>query len=86
MPYLKQTDRTKLDHITAQVVMSVLHHPGYLNYLFCQLALQYLKCQGESYETYNSIIGALECAKLELYRRKCADYEDKKIKENGEAL
>ena len=30
------------------------------------------------------VIGALECAKLELYRRIAAPYEDTKIQENGE--
>jgi len=29
-------------------------------------------------------IGALECAKLELYRRVAAPYEDTKIAENGD--
>ena len=32
----------------------------------------------------NEAIGALECATLELYRRKVAPYEDGKIAENGE--
>jgi len=32
----------------------------------------------------NAIIGALECAKLELYRRVAAPYEDDKIAENGD--
>ena len=32
----------------------------------------------------NAIIGALECAKLELYRRVAAPYEDDKIIENGD--
>jgi hypothetical protein len=36
------------------------------------------------YDDYNSLIGTLECAKQELYRRKIAAYEDKKIEENGE--
>lgn len=29
--------------------------------------------------------GALECTKLELYRRRVADYEDQKIADNGDA-
>jgi hypothetical protein len=31
------------------------------------------------------VVGALECAKLELYRRLAAPYEDQKIKLNGDA-
>ena len=30
------------------------------------------------------LIGVLECAKLELYRRVAAPYEDDKIDENGD--
>lgn len=44
----------------------------------------YIKTKGESYQTYNDIMGALEGAKLELYRRKIGIYEDKKIEENGD--
>ena len=57
---------------------------GELNYLITLLIQDYLEYKNESYQTYNDIIGALEGAKLELYRRKIAPYEDKKIKENGD--
>ena len=36
------------------------------------------------YYDFNRAIGVLESAKLELYRRKIAAYEDKKLEENGE--
>jgi len=32
----------------------------------------------------NEVIGVLECAKLELYRRVAAPYEERKRIENGE--
>jgi hypothetical protein len=32
----------------------------------------------------NEAIGVLECAKLELYRRVAAPYEDEKIAESGD--
>ena len=57
---------------------------GGLNYILTTTCLYYLKTKGESYQTYNDIIGALECCKLELYRRKISPYEDIKIKENGD--
>lgn len=57
---------------------------GELNYAFTAVSIAYLEEKGESYQTYNDIIGALEGAKLELYRRKVSKYEDKKIKENGD--
>jgi hypothetical protein len=39
---------------------------------------------GLSYKNINQAIGALECAKLELYRRVAAPYEDKKALINGD--
>jgi len=40
--------------------------------------------KGVKYATLNTVIGVLECAKLELYRRVVADYEDQKCEENGD--
>jgi hypothetical protein len=78
MPYVKQEARERLfDRQGAETC-------GELNYLFTTLALEYLKTKGESYQTYNDIIVALECAKLEMYRRKVVAYEDTKIRENGD--
>lgn len=56
---------------------------GVLNYMFTAMALVYID-RDESYQAYNDVIGALEAAKLELYRRRVAPYEDKKIEENGD--
>ena len=36
------------------------------------------------YEWINEVIGVLECAKLELYRRVAAPYEDDKRLQNGD--
>jgi len=56
---------------------------GELNFKVTELVDMFL---GDSlnYSRINEAIGALECAKLELYRRVAAPYEDKKIKENGD--
>ena len=40
--------------------------------------------ENESYSNYADIIGTLECAKQELYRRWLADYEDKAIAKHGD--
>lgn len=58
--------------------------PGELNYQISQVINLYLIQKGISYTTFNEIIGALECEKLEIYRRLIAPYEDIKLKENGE--
>lgn len=57
---------------------------GELNYLFTIIAQRYLKEHGLNYQHINDCIGALEGAKLELYRRIVAPYEDTKIEENGD--
>lgn len=77
MPYIKHRDRTDLTRLQAM-------NPGELNYAVTQTCLEYLWRKGLSYSALNEVIGALECAKLELYRRGAAPYEDKKIEENGD--
>lgn len=60
--------------------------PGDLNYQFSLLINTYIKAHGPSYYAFNDVIGALECCKLEVYRRLAAPYEDKKIEENGDVF
>lgn len=59
-------------------------NPGELNYQISQVVNLYLMNKGISYTTFNEIIGALECEKLEIYRRLIAPYEDMKLEENGD--
>lgn len=84
MPYINEFARDELNLI----VMMLLNDPkimrGHLNYLIHKLVKDYIKMNGENYNTYKEIIGELECAKLEIYRRMVAKYEDKKIEENGD--
>ena len=83
MPYVDVITRRKLFDLREELAL-ILQSPGELNYLVTNLINTYLASKGESYQTYNDIMGALEGAKLELYRRKIAPYEDKKIKKNGD--
>ena len=78
MPYDKEEARERLNN------GSIPKKAGELNYSITRLIWSYILLKGESYQTYNDIIGALEGAKLELYRRRIAPYEDKKIDENGD--
>lgn len=79
MPYIKQSAADEiLDGKREPRV------PGELNYCFTREITQYLQTQGLSYQTINDILGALEGAKLEFYRRVVAPYETKKIQENGD--
>ncbi len=82
MPYIEKKQRVYLQ-IAPEVLLSV-SMPGQLNYLFTEIIIAYIKNLGESYHTYNDIIGALEACKMELYRRKVVDYENKKIQQNSD--
>jgi hypothetical protein len=58
---------------------------GELNYLFTKLIQEYIDERGGlSYAIINEVVGVLECAKLELYRRLAAPYEDEKRELNGD--
>lgn len=57
---------------------------GELNYAITMLCKEHVETLGLRYDTINEIIGALESAKLEFYRRVVVPYEDKKMIENGD--
>lgn len=57
---------------------------GELNFQLTDVILNYMDTKGESYQTINDILGALEGAKLEFYRRVAAPYEEEKRKRNGD--
>jgi hypothetical protein len=85
MPYVEQYKRGFVSDILKLFEKKFPHiENGDLNYLITQFCNIYLKEKGECYKTYNELIGVLECAKLEYYRRKTGPYEDKVIKKNGD--
>lgn len=80
MPYITAERRRELTdeaHPTPKTV-------GELNYLVTMIADRYLAYAGANYEQINAVVGALECAKLEFYRRVAAPYEDVKLVRNGD--
>ena len=79
MPYITQSRR---DEIT--FTDTPINSPGELNYMFWKLSKHYIRVKGIRYQTYNDIIGALECCKQEIYRREIADYEEETIQRNGD--
>lgn len=77
MPYIDRESKSSLSFLDART-------PGELNYMITKEIIKYVDTRGLSYQTFNDVIGALESAKLEFYRRAVAPYEDIKIKENGD--
>ena len=79
MPYITVDARTRLDKGGKPETV------GELNYAITRLVDEYLIHQGGiRYAHVNDVIGALECAKMELYRRVAAPYEDQKLHETGD--
>ena len=83
MPYIADSDKTRIERI--QFNASPVKTSGELNYAIHQLISNFITNQPRiGYDTYNSIIGVLNCAEMELYSRLVRDYEDRKIVENGD--
>jgi hypothetical protein len=82
MPYIRENDKSEIDNM--RIADAAFASPGELNYAITKLALAYLSTGTYNYERLNAVMGALESAKTEFYRRAVVPYEDKKIKENGD--
>jgi hypothetical protein len=87
MPYIKTESREKLVKEYPPNCMDLgVEFPdeaGELNYVISMIIKNYFNHK-PCYQTINDIVGALEGAKLEFYRRVAAPYEDTKMKENGD--
>lgn len=79
MPYIDKQAQEKLKSGAYNA-----ETPGELNFLITSIIDKYLFDNNLRYGTINDVIGVLECAKLELYRRIAAPYENKKMRENGD--
>ena len=79
MPYIETKARERIDGGGAP------ESAGELNYAVTRLVDADLVAGGGlRYALLNEAIGALECAKIELYRRLAAPYEDEKRQETGD--
>ncbi len=83
MPYVNSEARSRLAAGEAP------RNAGELNYAVTRLVDAYLLGRGREagrvrYAHLNEVMGVLECAKLELYRRVAAPYEDEKQAESGD--
>ena len=84
MPYIKPELRRELEVLTDMIDGLIIGTPGDLNYLVTYLCKSYLKEDELSYSAINEVIGVLECAKLEMYRRVAIPYEEDKMEQNGD--
>jgi hypothetical protein len=87
MPYILKEKRTLLDPAIEKLAGTIrelnddANFGGNLNYVVSKL-LKILHA-APNYQRFNDMIGALECCKLELYRKRIAPYEELKERENG---
>ena len=84
MPYIPQHQRNSVEiDLQCTGLSFIPQNAGELNFIVSTLIANYIKDNGLKYATVNEMIGALECAKLELNRVIIGPYEDIKIQENG---
>lgn len=84
MPYIPMDQRIEVDqYLVSNGIDWTPANAGELNYLVSRFIANYLEKNGLKYANCNEMIGALECAKFELYRVMIGPYEDEKIEENG---
>jgi len=88
MPYIKEEERNT---INKELDLIAIDSPGQLNYAITYMILRYINKKWiertpgiVKYQDINDVIGALEGAKLEFYRRYVSTFEDKKKVENGD--
>lgn len=83
MPYIDYVSRLRVLPEEAKRLVKP-ETAGELNFVLTTIIIEYLRRIGHSYKSYNEVMGVLECAKQELYRRVIAQYEDHKKNDNGE--
>jgi len=87
MPYIVKEKRTTLDPAVERLADAFReldddgNFAGNLNYVISKLLKTLYPAT--NYRRFNDMIGALECCKLELYRKRIAPYEELKEAENG---
>lgn len=85
MPYISMKQREMFDALHDELLQLPSLTAGDLNYLITTICDQHIRNkQRAGYADINEVIGVLECAKLEFYRRIAGPYEDQKMREHGD--
>jgi len=87
MPYIKREDRRRYRELVEQLADRIpddrVARPGHLNYVV-SLLIDRVYGTAMRYADHNEPLGMLTAVALELYRRKTAPYEDRKIADEGD--
>jgi len=86
MPYIKKEQRPEIDCVMGELIeyisrFPVENHDGMVNYAVTKILIGLYP---RGYFHYNRVMGVLECIKQEFYRRRVAEYENEKIRDNGD--
>ncbi len=86
MPYIESDTRPRFEYPLMRLLQIVSDDftDGDLNYVLTRICDHWLVTHGVNYEHISDVVKALECAKLEFYRKVAVPYEDKKCRQNGE--
>lgn len=84
MPYIDQEARAGFEHLEEYITDFPPETAGEMQYLFAVIIREYMKSNPRRYQTMNNVMGALNGANLEFYRRYVAPYEDECIERNGD--
>lgn len=82
MPYISKKSREAFDDTLCDLPTAMT--VGELTYVLTRVCDQYLETHGVNFTVMSAVVSALECSKLELYRRIVAGYEDNKRIEHGD--
>lgn len=91
MPYINFSKRAEFDKEIDLLIEKLKSKSnddlsGQLNYVISRLAWSLCTEKNMRYARMNTIIGALDCVKMEFYRRIAAPYENKKIESEGDII
>jgi len=86
MPYITHEDKKKFSLALSELMSNIEEGctPGELNYLITKLCITYVMSRGLNYTHLNDVVGVLESAKQEFYRRLVSPYEELKRKKSGD--
>ena len=93
MPYIKSEQRNVLKISAVEFARAIKiiaeeemkQVDGYLNFVICTMLYELYKEQ-PGYSKLNQLMGTMNCASLEFYRRVGVPYEDVKCKVNGDVF
>lgn len=86
MPYIAQNDRDDFAEFRGVVSGLEPKTAGEIQYMIAVIVAEFMKNSDYRYQNMNDVMGALNGANLEFYRRYVAPYEDECIAKNGDVF